>query len=599
MARISQSTVERIKDAADILDVVGEYVALTPAGKNHKGLCPFHSEKTPSFFVSPERNWFHCYGCGAKGDAITFIQKYKNLSYVDSLKYLADKYNIPIDWEGDTTVSFNRERLYQANEDAMQFYELLLTNTEKGKVPLDYLAKRGIGIHTVQYFEIGYAPKEQDSLYRHLKDKYTELDLMELGLIKKNQAGSYYDLFRDRIVFPLKNAHGKVLGFSGRLYEKKDDEAKYVNSPYTDIFVKGETLYNLDKAQNFIQQKGRAILYEGFMDVIASVKAGLKEAVASMGTQLTPMQSALLRKYTGKVVICYDGDDAGFAATGKAITLLRDAGFEINVVVLPEGLDPDDFVKKHSAKEFAAYVEEKQMDVYEFVYLHFLKGHDLKKASEAEAFKLKVFDFLQKKASVTIAELYFQKMASSIGVTEDAIRADYEAYNITSAVRMSLASRKIRQGSPEVVHRYIRAENILVNYFLKSADYRKIIKDELTDLFAHERENVEIICCASDIASTSRIDDITKKVVSQIPAERRESFERKMLPDDHEYSIQELSDCIMTMKDRKLEEAIRELEEEKSMVDYTTEKEKYLDLVNQIAELKRSQRKERKWTKKK
>ncbi|HOP57610.1 MAG TPA: DNA primase [Bacillota bacterium] len=599
MARISQDTVDRIKDAADILDVVGEYVALQPAGKNHKGLCPFHNEKTPSFFVSPERNWFHCYGCGAKGDPITFIQKYKNISYVDSLKYLGEKYNIEMKWEGDIETSVSRDRLYQINEEAMRFYQLYLTNTEKGKVPLAYLSKRGIGIHTVQYFEIGYAPKESDALYQHLKEKYTELDMLELGLIKKKDTGEYYDLFRDRVVFPLKNAYGKVLGFSGRLYEAKEDEPKYVNSPFTDIFIKGETLYNLDKAQTFIRQSGEAILYEGFMDVIASVKAGVKNAVASMGTQLTMQQAALLRKYTDKVVICYDGDEAGFNATGKAITILRDERFEISVVVLPEGLDPDDFVRKHSAKAFAEFIDKNKIDIYEFAYLHFLHGHDLSKASEAEAFKLKVFDFLQKKASITVTDIYLKKMASTIGVDESSIKADYESYLMMQAIKKSLVTRKTHNQFSTVTHRYVKAEEILINYYLKSAVFRKEIRDNLTDLFAKEKGNVEIIGCAIDIADTSDKDDITAEVFAQIPESRHELFHRKLLDPGYEYSSQELSDCIMTIKDRKVEEMVAELEDEKNSITYENKKERYIELVNQIAELKRSQGKDKKWIKKK
>ncbi len=277
MGLISQKTIEQIKNAADILDVVGEFVALQPAGKNHKGLCPFHNEKTPSFFVSKERNSFHCFGCGEKGDAITFVMKYKNLAYVESLRYLAERYNIAIETDVFEPQQANIDRYYRINEEALQFYALHLTNLEKGQDALAYLRSRDLDIHTIQYFEIGYAPRELDALYQYLKTKYEEIDLLSIGLIKKTETG-YIDLFRDRIIFPIKNELGKVVGFSGRTFAGGFDEPKYVNSPYTEIFTKGEVVYNLDKAQTFIRKEKRITLYEGYMDVIASVKAGVKDA---------------------------------------------------------------------------------------------------------------------------------------------------------------------------------------------------------------------------------------------------------------------------------------------------------------------------------
>jgi len=597
MARISQKTIEQIQDAADILDVVGEYVSLQPAGKNHKGLCPFHNEKTPSFFVSKERNLFHCFGCGEKGNAITFIQRFKNLSYVESLEFLADKYHIEIERTGNLETNKSFDRYYQINEEAMQFYQIHLTNMEKGKTALEYLNNRGLDIHTIQYFEIGYAPKEMDALYQHLRTKYQEIDLLTIGLIKKNQAGNYYDLFRDRIVFPIKNESERVVGFSGRLYELSETEPKYVNSPFTDIFTKGEILYNLDKAQPFIRREKRIVLYEGFMDVIASVKSGVKEAVCSMGTQLTEMQANMIKKYSDKVLLCYDGDKAGFEAMSKAIKLLGNAQLEVSIVLLPEGMDPDEFVKQNSIKAFSDYLQTKQIDVYEFLYLHMKKDFDLSKASQVEMFKLKIFDFLLQKASGTITDLYLQRMAQDIGVEFDTFKADFNNYQLSKAITKSLKERKTKQADYDILDRFFQAEKILLNYYLYAIEYRKEIDDQLAGFFTEDKLNIEILISIQDLLNSTPQILLKDKVVSQFSSEKQRLLNKRFFPDNYEYSVLELEQCIHTLKQRKLEREIEDLREKLKLVNAQTDKKTYLEISDKILDLKR--RKEKIWTKKK
>ncbi len=597
MARISQKTIDQIKDAADILDVVGEYVTLQPAGKNHKGLCPFHNEKTPSFFVSKERNLFHCFGCGEKGNAITFIQRFKNISYVESLEFLADKYHIEIERTGNLETNQSFDRYFQINEEAMQFYQIHLTNMEKGQTALEYLNKRGLDVHTIQYFEIGYAPKEMDSLYVHLRTKYQEIDLLTIGLIKKNQAGSYYDLFHDRIVFPIKNESGRVVGFSGRLYEPSETEPKYVNSPFTDIFTKGEILYNLDKAQPFIRREKRVVLYEGFMDVIASVKSGVKEAVCSMGTQLTEMQTMMIKKYSDKVLLCYDGDKAGFEAMSKAIKLLTNAQLEVSIVLLPEGMDPDEFVKQNSIKAFSDYLQNRQIDVYEFLYLHMKKDFDLSKASQVEMFKLKIFDFLLQKASGTITDLYLQRMAEDIGVEFDTFKADFNSYQLTKAITKSLKERKTKQAEYDIPDRFFQAETILLNYYLYAIEYRQEIDNQLAGFFTEDKLNIEILISIQDLLNSTPQIVLKDKVVSQFSTEKQRLLNKRFFPDNYEYSVLELEQCIHTLKQRKLDREIEDLREKQKLVNAQTDKKTYLEISDKILDLKR--RREKIWTKKK
>jgi len=596
MARISQKTIEAIKSAADIIDVVGDYVALQPAGKNYKGLCPFHNEKTPSFMVSKERNTFHCFGCQEKGDAITFIQKIKNYSYVDSLKLLAEKYHIPIETESGAEFVSSNDRWYQINEDAKDFYALHLTNMEKGKPALEYLQTRGLDIHMIQYFDIGYAPKEPDALYHHLKGKYEEIELLAIGLIKAKGTDGYIDLFRDRVIFPIRNEYGKIVGFSGRTYQPKDNEPKYVNSPFTDIFTKGETLYNLDRAQPFIRQKQRVVLYEGFMDVIASVKAGIKEAICAMGTALTPDHATLIKRYTNQVIVCFDGDSAGFQATSKAIPLLEEAGLEVRIVVLSDGMDPDDYVRHKSAAIFLDTINQQQLDSYDFLYMAMKTGHDLKQASQIEQFKLKVFEFLLKSASGTLSDLFLVQFAKDAGVTLDSVKSDFNSYRLTKAITQTLTDRKKRQLDIAIMDRNFQAEIILINYYMKDKEYRTYIHDQLPGFSPSDKLNDSILLSIQDLLESSDPKVDRALVISKFSDEWKPLVQKRLYGPDHEYSTEELQQGVHSLKMGKIDKEIKQLKNRLSMIDQNADRATYIQLHQEILALEKV-RKESKWKK--
>lgn len=590
MARISQKTIEAIKNTADIVDVVGDYVALQPAGKNHKGLCPFHNEKTPSFMVSKERNSFHCFGCQEKGNAITFIQKIKNVGYVDALRLLAEKYRIPIETETGEEWVADSHRYYQINEDAKDFFALHLTNMEKGKAALTYLKNRGLDIHTIQYFEIGYAPKEPDALYRHLKGKYEEIELLAIGLIKAKEPEGYIDLFRDRIIFPIRNETGKIVGFSGRTTTKETNEPKYVNSPFTEIFSKGETLYNLDRAQPFIRQKQRLILYEGFMDVIASVKAGVKEAVCAMGTALTLEHAELIKHYTKQAVLCFDGDLAGFQATAKAIPILEKAGLDVRVVVLPEELDPDDYQKKYGTNAFMDQINQHQIDSYDFLYLVMKKGTDLKLASQIEQFKLRVFEFLHQNASGTLADLFLDQFAKDTGVSPDSVRSDFNSFRLSKAIKQTLDERKQRQIDIAFLNRSYQAELILLNYYLKNQEYRSYIEDQLPGFFATDKLNNEILVSIQDLLESGLPVIDQENVVSQFSDDKKKAVKDRMFGPSHEYSKLELEQCVHSLKMDRITNEIDLLKKQLSAPDALKDRLTYLELKQRILELEKIRR---------
>ena len=296
MANISKDKIDQVNQAADIVDVISEYVSLQPSGKGMKGLCPFHNEKTPSFHVSKEKQIFNCFGCHTGGNSIKFIQNYKHLDYIEAVRFLADKYNIDLEEDQNEVQRYNFNKLYDVNKLAKNFFNLHLLNLDSGREALDYLEGRGLNKHILNEYNIGYAPARNNLLLKNLLENFQEFELVEAGLVNRNESSNYYDVFRDRIMFPIHNEQGKVIGFSGRTLTNDKSVPKYVNTQATKIFNKGEVLYNLDKALSFVNQKKRMVLMEGFIDVIQASIAGIEESVCTMGTELTSEQARKIKK---------------------------------------------------------------------------------------------------------------------------------------------------------------------------------------------------------------------------------------------------------------------------------------------------------------
>ncbi|MFA5007400.1 MAG: DNA primase [Candidatus Izemoplasmatales bacterium] len=562
MAPISQQSIDAIMNAVDIVDVVGEYVKLQPAGKNYKGLCPFHSEKTPSFFVSPEKHIFHCFGCGEKGNAAAFLQKYKNITWPEAMKELADRHGIPLELDRKYGPDESFQRYYEINSTATDFYALALTNSAEGKPALEYLLNRGLDLRTIQQFELGFAPDAADQLYRNLKGRYQELDMLQIGLIKKNAEGNYYDLFRNRVMFPIRNEYGKVVAFSGRLYRKAENEPKYVNSPFTEIFTKGETVYNLDRAQPAIKTAKRVFLYEGFMDVIASVNAGVREAVASMGTALTPAQANLLKRYADKVVLCYDGDAPGFEAMGKAIPILEEAKLEVTILLLPEGLDPDEYCRKYSPAKYRAYVEENQADKYEFAYQRLVRHADLRRPAAVEKVKLDLFDWLIRENSGTLIRTFVEKLAADLKIDVETLMSDFRAYGFTKNLKLTRAAERGKTGGVARLDRNYTAEVYLMNYYFQNVQYRNRIEAELTPYFVRDDFLKVVLLEVQDILEVHPGADLVAEIGRRMTNDRRREFDAIIVA-KLEYSEKGLAECITTLKSRGFDDRIKELESER------------------------------------
>ncbi len=344
--------VEQIKNKLSINDVVGSYIKVERAGANFKARCPFHNEKTPSFFISPERGSYYCFGCGAKGDIFSFVQQFEGLDFVGALRVLADRAGVTLhrrDAGVESRERSAREKLYVAHEYATLFYQRQLANRSEA---LEYLKKRGLTEATIKEWRLGYAPVEWRTLYDYLKSKnFSDAEIEMAGFAKKSEkSAGFYDRFRGRVMFPIFDAAGRVIAFSGRQHESDGTEAKYLNSPETPLFQKSHVLYGWHKARLSIRQKGQVVLVEGQMDLLACHQAGLVNTVATSGTALTIDHITLMKRLADKLVICYDADTAGQNAAAKGFGLALAAGLEVTVATLPAGKDPAELASESPEK---------------------------------------------------------------------------------------------------------------------------------------------------------------------------------------------------------------------------------------------------------
>ncbi|HED5939563.1 TPA: DNA primase [Staphylococcus aureus] len=360
--RIDQSIINEIKDKTDILDLVSEYVKLEKRGRNYIGLCPFHDEKTPSFTVSEDKQICHCFGCKKGGNVFQFTQEIKDISFVEAVKELGDRVNVAVDIEAtqsnsNVQIASDDLQMIEMHELIQEFYYYALTKTVEGEQALTYLQERGFTDALIKERGIAFAPDSSHFCHDFLQKKGYDIELAyEAGLLSRNEENfSYYDRFRNRIMFPLKNAQGRIVGYSGRTYTGQ--EPKYLNSPETPIFQKRKLLYNLDKARKSIRKLDEIVLLEGFMDVIKSDTAGLKNVVATMGTQLSDEHITFIRKLTSNITLMFDGDFAGSEATLKTGQNLLQQGLNVFVIQLPSGMDPDEYIGKYGNDAFTAFVK--------------------------------------------------------------------------------------------------------------------------------------------------------------------------------------------------------------------------------------------------
>lgn len=432
------SQIREIKEATDIVEVIGSRVALQRSGTNWRGLCPFHNEKTPSFFVSEEMQRFKCFGCGRTGDVYTFLQEYEGMTFYEALEYLADKAGIKIESNAPSKEDQVRSEVLKVLDLAKEYYHYLLVKHKVGKQARAYLEKRGTNTSSVKLFQLGAAPNSWDGIikYLHHKKNYS-LDILEqAGLIIKNKTGRYYDRFRHRIIFPLRNHRGQVVGFSGRFLEESIDkktvkEAKYINSPETLVYHKSELLYGFSELKQQIRKQKQVILVEGEFDVISSQQAHVSHVVAIKGSALTKQHVKLLSRNVEQVLLCLDADAAGVAATKKAIAVINQAAesggeLELRVIKLPKGKDPDDLARSDPQKWRT--LAKTSVTAYEFLIDVAFDQFDAHQPSGKKKIMAQLTGLI---ASITHAverEHYIQELSRRLEVSTSSVEADLDDY---------------------------------------------------------------------------------------------------------------------------------------------------------------------------
>ena len=440
----SESFLTELTERNDIVDVVSGYVRLgKKSGSNMFGLCPFHSEKTPSFSVSPDKQIYHCFGCGKGGGVINFIMEIENLSFPEAVEFLAKRAGMPIPEEENDRESRKRSRMLSLNRDAARFFYAQLS-TPQGGAARDYMARRRIGPATAKNFGIGFAPDTWDSLEKAMREKgYTDFELFDAGLVRKGNKGGYYDTFRNRLMFPVIDVRGNVIGFSGRILG--DGEPKYMNSPETLVFNKSRNLFALNLAKK--SKSGYIILSEGNIDVVSLHQAGFDSAVASLGTSLTPEQARLLSRYTNQVIIAYDNDGAGIKAAQRAIGILEKLDLKVKVLRMSGAKDPDEFIKLKGADAFRNLLESSENQI-DYRLRSVTDKYDLSVDEQKVEFLKEASDLVARLPGSVERQVYAMRVASMSGVSADVVTKEVERRR-KKLVNQARGSEERQQSRPE------------------------------------------------------------------------------------------------------------------------------------------------------
>ena len=473
---VDKQLISEIKNSVNIVDVIGEVVQLTKAGRNFLGLCPFHGEKTPSFNVVEDKQFYHCFGCGRSGDVFKFIEDYRGVSFMEAVQIVGDQVGIRVQTlppsQSRPQQADEKQPFYEIHQEAAKFYHAILMTTKMGEEARQYLYDRGLDDEVLRHFQIGLAPAEGNYLLQSVSGKFSENILADSGLFHISDRGIMYDAFQDRIMFPLSDDTGRVIAFSGRLWRESAEGAKpqgkYKNSRGTLLFNKSYELYHLDKAKQVAKKNHELYLMEGFMDVIAAYRAGIENAVASMGTALTQEHVAHLSKFTKKVILAYDGDKAGRLATAKALEVLEKQ--EVEVVQIPDQMDPDEYLNKNSPQALADLLEKTRLSRVEFL-MDYWKPANIENLQAQIEFVEKMAPLIAQTPSVTAQNTYIYKLADLL------VDFDYmQVEQTVNASRLQMRSQRQEQGqiqtqapvaSPTVIQkqlpRLVRAENHLLH----------------------------------------------------------------------------------------------------------------------------------------
>jgi DNA primase len=624
MAGISPATLERIRAASDIVDVIGASVPLKKAGANFTALCPFHKEKSPSFNVNPHKQIFHCFGCHKGGDVFTFVKEYENIGFVDAVRRLAERAKIPLEFDNNPAEQQSRhikDELLQIHEQITQRWQNCLANEAAGQLARDYLAKRGVSADAIKLFRLGAAPELWDDTVNWAKSKNYEQPLVEKAglIIRKEEIGNYYDRFRGRLIFPICDEQGRVIGFSGRILSGDEKTAKYVNSPETPIFTKSKVFFGLDKSKRALLDAQSAIVCEGQLDLIACFMAGVQNVVAPQGTAFTDQHARILTRYVGEVVICFDSDLAGQKASIRGLEGLLASGFSqrmnvaslafapgvapqdallssglaIRVVVLPSPHDPDSFIKEFGTDAFRALVK-KAESFFDFYLGYLCATNDATTDLGKTVIVKEMAERLLKTGNHVLVDNYAQKTAMRLGVSHRAVLAEFNKFIRAAKPTFVSAEQSEENFTEEESEKQIPPPNTYEFHLLKLL----LLHDDLVAWTAlHLDVNWILHPLARQIVS-QRLDAQTKETWKSLGAflDECESAETKSLITEavaEERKIPnpetQLADVVKNLRNQFFDRQIAALMQKSSQPEISdTEKIKFLCEQQKLREQKRA-----------
>ena len=552
------SIAEKVKQQADIVRVVGEYVQLKKAGQNFRGLCPFHSEKTPSFNVHPTRQIYHCFGCGKGGDVFNFVMEMEKCEFPEALRIVAEKCGISLPRPKERSPEERKENqqrgaLVEMHREAQSFFVKQLEGTLEGKAARAYLEDRGLDKDAISRFGIGYAPSGGDMLLCHLKSKSSEKLLVDSGLISRDQGGRLFDRFRRRITFPISNESGKIVAFGARALG--DDQPKYLNSPETPIYSKSNVLYHMDRAKDGIRRQDFAILVEGYMDAIAVARAGISNVVASCGTSLAVPQIKLLGRFTRRVIVNYDPDTAGQSATERSISLLLEHDFEVRVLTLPpiadKKADPDLFIREKGAEEYLKLLKEAPP------YVDYLIARARQMDLTTAEGKLRAVNFLlpyvQKIPNRILRSEWATRIAQQLRLDEPVLRA---------ALSKAAADRRSEvKTQPELAGRAAKpVERRLIRMLAEAEGFRRELAQQLQDAQLYHGLETEKIFAALVIASLSGQSLQATEVAAVLEERDRRLLFEILFEEATEPTWEEALSCIEALRHRQAEQELADVQ---------------------------------------
>lgn len=547
--------IDLLIDSLKIEEVVGEFVELKKAGANYKGLCPFHPDTTPSFMVSPSKNICKCFVCGAGGNPISFYSQYKKISFLEAIEELSKKYGIPIKGIDNNSIKQqdNYEKYYEIMREAHNFYKDMIFSNQ-GRVALEYLAGRKLNPKIIKENGLGFAPDRWSELNDYLLSKgYESKDLLKLGLIKEGENGNNYDVFRNRIMFPIYSTKGEIIAFGGRTLEKDKETPKYINSPDTPIFKKGKNLYGLERS-GIIRKKNYAMLMEGYMDVLSAYIYGFDVALAPLGTALTEEQGILLKKYTSNIILSFDSDAPGQVATERAGLILKSLGFNIRILKLEGAKDPDEYLKQFGKESFLKCVKN-SVEIFDFLFSYYLKEYDLSNMMSKQNFINRFKEFFQCVDTELEKTLYLDRLSKELEIEKDILKDILIDKNRKKSRKFEEDLVNINMGEEsEIINRvekdtvflilanrkyfdYFRDKNIKgsltkkIYQYLKSseADESVVNIPEHIELTSQEMEQWQLIICSliENSSNEKKIEELLKETfLSWFKQEIESSYRR-------------------------------------------------------------------------